>query len=514
MEYANPIISGFYPDPSICRVDDWYYLVTSTFEYFPGVPLFKSKDLVHWQQIGHCLTRKSQLNLTKVRKSGGIYAPTIRYYDGRYYMVTTNVDKGGNFYVYTEDIHGEWSDPIWVKIGGIDPTLFFDMDGKTYIVTNEGTDAFFGHIVLAEIDIKTGKLLTEAKELWKGTGGQYVEAPHLYYRHGWYYLMVAEGGTGYGHMETIARSKSIWGPYESCPHNPIITHRESPGNPIQATGHGDLVEDGHGNWWFVFLGIRPTAEGWHHLGRETFLAPVTWTNEGWPVINEGREIGLHMTVERPFKEVKLMDEPTRDPFNSPNMKKYWNTIRNPIHANYQLNHGQGMLFLTGTPVTLSEVDSPTFLGRRQQHFNCLAMTSVETGTMENGDEAGLTVFYSDEHHYEIAIVQCHNQRYLQVKKTVGDIFVVDYQEEILMKEGQSILLTVKADKLHYAFGWGMSETSIKYVGTGRTQLISTEVAKGKFTGTYLGMYVVSLVGTKVPFNWFDYQPIKTLNKNE
>ncbi|HZK62351.1 MAG TPA: glycoside hydrolase family 43 protein, partial [Anaerovoracaceae bacterium] len=220
--YRNPVIPGFHPDPSVCRVGNDYYLVTSTFEYFPGVPVFHSKDLVNWEQIGHCLTRESQLPLNKCRASGGIYAPTIRYHDGLFYMVVTNVSGGGNFYVTAKDPAGEWSKPFWVNQGGIDPTIFWDEDGKSYFMSN-GHQSTEG-IVISEIDLKTGKRTTEPIAVWNGTGGRYPEAPHIYKKDGYYFLLIAEGGTEYGHKVTIARSKNIYGPYESAPGNPILTH--------------------------------------------------------------------------------------------------------------------------------------------------------------------------------------------------------------------------------------------------------------------------------------------------
>src|SRR5690625_3969660 len=224
MKYNNPVIKGFYPDPSVCKVDDTYYLVCSSFQYFPGVPLFESKDLVNWEQIGHCLTRESQVQLEKINSSGGVFAPTIRYHNGRFYMTTTNDTTGQNFYVWTDDIYGEWSDPIFVDQDGIDPSLYFEGD-KVYFMSN-GTDDFgVGGIVQCEIDIATGQKLTPSRSIWQGTGGRFLEAPHLYKIDGKYYLLAAEGGTEYGHMVTYARGDSPYGPFESYPHNPVLTNR-------------------------------------------------------------------------------------------------------------------------------------------------------------------------------------------------------------------------------------------------------------------------------------------------
>ncbi len=303
MKLKNPIIRGFNPDPSICRVGEDYYLVTSSFEYFPGVPIYHSRDLVNWRQIGHCLTRKSQLFLERAPSSGGIFAPTIRYHNGRFWMVTTNVGRqvdgrvvdGGNFYVSTDDPAGEWSEPIWVKQRGIDPSLYFE-NGKTYFTSNGTAWAHSRGLYQCEIDISTGEQLNDTVFLWTGTGGAYVEAPHLFKRGDYYYLMAAEGGTERGHMETIARSRTPYGPFESCPHNPILTHR-SLQTLIQSTGHADFVEDPSGNWWAVFLGVRFPGGFWSNLGRETFLAPVTWTADGWPVVNGGHRMAPEMEVE-------------------------------------------------------------------------------------------------------------------------------------------------------------------------------------------------------------------------
>ncbi|MEO8254329.1 MAG: glycoside hydrolase family 43 protein, partial [Flavobacterium sp.] len=210
VNFQNPILPGFYPDPSICRVGDDFYMVNSTFGYFPGVPIFKSKNLVNWKQIGYVLSRKEQLPLAKAKTTEGIFAPTIRYHDGLFYMITTNFSDKGNFYVTAKDPDGEWSDPIWIETPGIDPSLYFDESGKVYVTSTQNWGAIKNGIVMSEIDIKTGKLLTPPVTIWKGTGNRYPEGPHTYKKDGFYYLMIAEGGTEYGHSVTIARSKNIW----------------------------------------------------------------------------------------------------------------------------------------------------------------------------------------------------------------------------------------------------------------------------------------------------------------
>ncbi|MEL6537094.1 MAG: glycoside hydrolase family 43 protein, partial [Bacteroidota bacterium] len=265
--YRNPIIPGFYSDPTICRVGKDYYLSTSTFEYFPGMPIFHSRDLVNWQQIGHGIHYAGQCE-----DGLNIFASTFRYHEGTFYLITTNVGHGGNFFITATKPHGPWSEPIWIDVGGIDPDLFFDDDGRAYVISST--------FELTEIDLTTGQLLGEKRKVWNGTGGRYPEAPHLYKKDGFYYLMASEGGTEEAHMVTIARSHSIWGPYIDNPANPIVAHANvaGMGQPIQGTGHGDLIQAHDGNWWMVVHGYRSVA-GYpphHTLGRETCLVPVSW----------------------------------------------------------------------------------------------------------------------------------------------------------------------------------------------------------------------------------------------
>jgi hypothetical protein len=281
---TTPVIAGFYPDPSICRVGDDYYLAASSFEYFPGVPLFHSRDLIHWEQLGNILDRPSQLE-TGIGASRGIYAPTLRFHDGRFWLVTTNVSQAkGQLIVTAEDPRGPWTDPVFVEdAGGIDPDLAWDLDGRCYLTWTTSAG-----IMQASVDPVAGILLEEPRRMWSGTGLQWPEAPHLYHREGWWYLLIAEGGTERGHSVSIARSRSITGPFEGAPGNPIFSHR-STREPIQNVGHSDLVELPDGTWAAVFLGVR--ARGgtplYHTNGRETFLAGITWS-DGWPTYDETR----------------------------------------------------------------------------------------------------------------------------------------------------------------------------------------------------------------------------------
>lgn len=282
MKYHNPIIPGFNPDPSICRVGEDYYLVTSSFEYFPGIPIYHSRDLVNWEQLGNCLTCPQGFPYAKVGDSGGVWAPTIRYETGTFY-VTATFDSCGNFLVTASDPAGPWSEPVWVNVGGIDPSLYFE-GGRAYYCTNQSLHSGQEEITLWEINVNTGVVLGEGKTLWTGIGGGHLEAPHIYHIGKYYYLLTAEGGTSFNHMVTVARSSSLWGPYAGCPGNPILTNVHDTEKSVLCTGHGDLFQDHQGSWWMVHLSIRTARRTMSHLGRETFLTPVFWQDD-WPCVS-------------------------------------------------------------------------------------------------------------------------------------------------------------------------------------------------------------------------------------
>lgn len=293
MIMSEPILPGFYPDPTICRVGNAFYLATSSFEYFPGVPLWRSDDLVSWEQIGHILTRRSQFVRGEGRASAGIYAGTLRHHAGLFWYVTTNVSDfgAGQLLVRAVDPAGPWTDPVHVPEAiGIDPDLVWDETGQCYLTWKamDFTDGGEGGILQARLDTATGALLEPPYPVWQGSGLDAAEGPHLYDIDGTWYLILAEGGTERGHAVTVARGRRPSGPFEACPDNPILSHRSSI-HPTQNTGHADLVRGPDGRWAAVYLGARPrgSTPGFHVLGRETFLAGVDWIDR-WPVIDEKR----------------------------------------------------------------------------------------------------------------------------------------------------------------------------------------------------------------------------------
>ena len=497
MSYCNPVLPGFYPDPSVCRVGEDYYLVTSTFEYFPGIPIFHSRDLVHWRQLGHCLTRASQLPLQQSRSSQGMYAPTLRYHDGRFYMVARNNTRQQMMFVHTADPAGDWSEPLWIGPWGGDPSFFFDDDGQVYL-TVCGENA----IHQTTIDLRTGEHGGAMRRIWKGLGGLSPEGPHLYKINGVYYLMIAEGGTEYGHTEIIARSDSPWGPFESCPRNPILTHR-STANPIQATGHADLVQDHSSQWWLVCLGIRPVGRC-HHLGRETFLAPVTWDN-GWPMVEPNAQFALEMLTET-LPRHAWEPEPIRDDFDLPELRFCWNFLRNPYPEDWSLTARPGWLRLKGSSLTLDDQDSTAFLGRRQQHFEFQAETLLDFKPVGQ-DEAGLAVRMNERHHAEIAVVRSGDKRRIITRVRLGAVVTANLGP--VLPDGP-VKLLILGDRELYHFAYSAGGAAVQEVGSVDCRFFASEVAGGH-TGVYLGMYATGrgqCCTVPADFDYFDYRPVQ------
>ena len=490
-QLRNPIIPGYHPDPSVCRVGDDFYLVNSSFQYFPGVPIYHSKDLVNWEQIGNVLNRESQLPLKGASSWLGIYAPTIRYHEGVYYMITTNVGNGGNFMVTATNPAGPWSEPVWLTQGGIDPSLWFE-DGKCYMVSNPDAG-----IWLCEIDPKTGKQLTESKLLWQGTGGRHPEGPHIYKKDGWYYLLISEGGTELAHKLTIARSRNIYGPYEANPDNPILTNCRMAGQSmqIQGTGHGDFVQAKDGSWWLVFLAYRNFGGSYHHIGRETCLAPVEWREGEWPVVNGGNAIDTLMQV-RTLPAVPVSKPASRPSFSE--LGPEWVYIQNPVWKNYQFAGGK--LRLTASKSSLTENNGPTFIGRRQESAAFVMETEIDATTLSAGCKAGLTVYQIHDGHMDLSVV----------KNMSGTVSVVmDYRIKSLVGEtmgmagaNEKIKLRVSSpDGNRYVFEYSRDGQAYKKLAEHDCLLVSTEVVGG-FTGVVLGMYAQG-EGT-ADFSYFDY----------
>jgi alpha-N-arabinofuranosidase len=502
--FDNPILPGFYPDPSLCRVGEDYYLVTSSFEYFPGVPIFHSRDLVHWRQIGHVLTRPSQLPLEGAESSKGIFAPTIRFHDGTFYVVTTNVSGGGSFYVTARDPSGEWSEPVWLPEASftMDPSLLFDDDGRVYYTRHGGGER--GGAYQAELDLRTGRLTGDARQIWAGTGGVWPEGPHLYKIDGTYYLVISEGGTSTNHMITVARSAAPFGPFEPFANNPILTHRHRPAEPIQATGHGDLVQTPDGRWWMVFLGIRRWDGKHHHLGRETFLAPVRFTAEGWPVVNGNAPIGKKMVAEGLPPRHPWPSQSPRDDFTSARLGLDWNHLRNPPSGSWSLAERPGFLRLNGSRASLDDVSSPAFVGRRQRHHRSRASALLEFSPAKDGERAGLTVRANEDNHYDLSVTRANGRQVVQLWTRVLGVSSLVGEQPI---GALPIELIVEAYSDRYEYHFAQPGAPPHLLGRAPTQPLSTESAGG-FTGAYFAMFATTSAGHHMPaadFDWFEYR---------
>ena len=485
MKYQNPVVKGFYPDPSVCAANGKYYLVCSSFQYFPGVPLFESDDLVNWTQIGHVLTRKSQVMLEKIGSSGGVFASTIRFDNGRFYMVTNNNSANKNFYVYTDNIRGEWSEPIYVDQDGIDPSLYFE-DGRAYFISNGTDDEGKGGVVQCEIDIATGKKLSPSKCIWTGSGGRFLESPHMYKIGGTYYLMAAEGGTEYGHMITCARSGSIWERFESFPNNPVLTNRNKAPYIIQGVGHGDLIQDKYGDWHILCLGFRQLGiwSAYHNLGREVFLVPVTFNADGTFCAGNDGTCDFEYEIKGDFSQERCCR------YTFANSRLEWINLRHPVTENYELSGDKAVLH--GTEKTLDDVDNPTFLGIRQREFVGCIRAKV---TLDNG-EAGITAYMCEQEHYDIAVRKTDGGYEALAKLNIGGI---KHIESTCPISGNSAEVIIKMDNNGYKLIVS-DDGNEKILGYGQARYLSSEVSGG-FTGTVFGLYAVN--GT-AEFTDFEY----------
>lgn len=482
MKYRNPIISGFHPDPSICRAGEDYYLATSSFEYFPGIPIYHSRDLVNWTHVSNAITRQDQLPFEAAKASEGIWAPTIRYDNGVFYITATFSGKG-NFIIYTSDPSGEWSDPVWTEMDGIDPSMLFD-NGKMYYCANDCGSRWKLYktegISVAEMDPVTGKVLGEIKRVWEGTGGGWLEAPHIYHIGKWYYILAAEGGTGTRHMEVAARSQSIWGPYENCPENPVLTNRNDTTKQADCCGHADLIEDSAGSWWFVHLGTRPYAQGKTPLGRETFLTPVEWRDH-WLLAAKKKacienECALNAEQSRIATREFL--------FQSHIWEPEWISVRG--RQEKYVRRGNGHLVLSPSGTKLSDPEGiPSFVAVRQPDFECTTEIELDFTPEKDGDEAGLAVYLTPRNYYCLCKRRENGESYIVVHKHADDFWQEIYRKEAA--EGR-LRFRIDANKATYEFFYSICDDTYVDAGTALAKFVTTEVADRCFTGTVIGVY--------------------------
>lgn len=506
---VNPILAGFYPDPSVVKVGTDYYLVNSTFSYFPGLPVFHSKDLKNWKQIGSVISRTSQMTFMGQRITRGLFAPAISYHNGIYYVVCTNIDHKGNFVVTAKNPVGPWSEPTWLpEVKGIDPSLFHD-NTKTYIVYNsdapENKPLYSGHRTIRMYEFDPAKLKVVGEEKILVNGGVdiskrpvWIEGPHIMKANNWYYLYAAEGGTSVNHSEVVFRSKSPRGPFVPYEHNPILTQRDLPADrqhPITSTGHAQFVEGPDGKTYAIFLAVRPYADDYYNTGRETFIAPVEWKDE-WPIVNPGsKEVKYYYKAN--YNEVKqksalpqsgnfqytLTFDKTLDPSLM--------FLRSCDSSAFSLTKTNG-LTLKLKPETCMELGNPAFIGKRQQHLYCTAETAINFTTTAENEKAGLIIFQDEGHFYYLCKSFDKGKEHVQLfKSNVAGKTMELLGQTPLTTPAKKLLLRIKADGEYYSFYFALKPNNwVLLKDKVDAKFLSTHEAGG-FIGCFFGMYATS-----------------------
>jgi alpha-N-arabinofuranosidase len=525
---VNPILSGFYPDPSIVKAGADYYLVNSTFSYFPGIPVFHSKDLKNWKQIGNVISRTSQMNFIGARMTRGLFAPAISYSKGRFYLTCTEIDKRGNFVVTATNPAGPWGDPVWLpEVRGIDPSLFFDEEkDSAYILYNgaplDNKPLYDGHRGIRMYTFDPVKLKVTGEEKLLVNGGVdlskkpiWIEGPHLMKANGWYYLYAAEGGTSVNHSEVVLRSKSPAGPFVPYEKNPILTQRDLPANrkhPVTSAGHAQFVEGPDGQTYAIFLAVRPYADDFYNTGRETFIAPVTW-KEDWPVVDPAHQ-EIQYYYEAPYQEVKQKDALPQ----SGNFKYtiQFNKVLDPSFlfmrscdtASFNITTGKG-LTLQLKPETCMDLGNPSFVGKRQQHLYCTTETALDFTAATDNEKAGLLVFQDESHFYYLCKSIENNKPVIQLFKSVAgskkmDLLAQQPLPAAMAKTG----LRISAAGEYYSFyfspkpgAWTLLKDKLD------ARFLSTHEAGG-FIGCLFGLYATSsgnATANTASFKWLSYR---------
>ena len=506
--FHNPILPGYHPDPSICKVGDEYYMVNSSFEWWPCMPIHKSKDLVNWELVGYGKVDPAKLPIKEgTRDAGGIFAVTIRHHDGLFYLITTMVGGGGNFYITAEDPTGEWSDPVWLHSMGIDPSLFWDDNGKCYYVGhgNPKEPKYAGNTLVwvQELDLKQGKLVGKQVELAQGVAvnASYPEGPHIYKHEGKYVLVLAEGGTGMAHSVMQFVSDDIFGPYVPNKINPILTHRHlGADHHFQSIGHADIVQTQNNEWWMVALGTR-NFDGKSYLARETFLTPMEWESfEGTLgiVVNRGHGKVLERQNRPNLPWSPVAKTPARDEFSGTKLALQWNLLRSPMEKWYDIKDGKVALNLR--PQTASEFANPSLCAQRIKDIVFTIATRMDFNTKKNNEEAGLILYRDSKHH--VTFTKKGNKLVLMLKE--GDTPKV--LAEVDAPKGE-LVLQAKADGENLSFFYGAVDQPLKKMDATTPLMAIGNQRENQFNGPMVGIYATSngqKSRSKVAFDWFDH----------
>jgi xylan 1,4-beta-xylosidase len=504
--FINPVLAGFYPDPSVLRVGKDYYLINSTFSYFPGIPVFHSKDLKNWKQIGNVISRTSQMNFLGHRMTRGLFAPAIEHHNGTYYVTCTLIDKGGNFVVTAKNPAGPWSDPVFLpEVRGIDPSLYFDGDKAYIIYNNDAPDnkpLYPGHRTIRMYEFDPVKLKVMGEEKILVNGGVdiskkpvWIEGPHILKKDGWYYLYAAEGGTSVNHSQVVLRSRAVSGPYVPWEHNPILTQRHLPADrkhPVTSAGHAQFVEGPDGRMYAIFLAVRPYEGNYYNTGRETFIVPMQW-KDGWPTADLGGD-EIRYFYEANFKEI-----PQKKALPQSGNFGYTLTFEKGLDPallflrtvdSSSFNFSKAGLRLNLKPETCMETGNPSFIGKRQQHLYSSAETSLDFSAKADNEKAGLIIFQNESHFYYLCKSKAENKDVLQLYKSEKDN-TMQLITQADITTSSKIILRIDSEGDTYSFRYAEKPGQwILLKDKVDAKYLSTQVAGG-FIGCVYGMYATS-----------------------
>jgi len=479
----NPVIPGTSPDPSICYSKGYYYLVNSSFRYFPGLPLYYSKDLQNWHFLTNCLNRSKQLDFSGFNYSSELFAATIRYINNCFYIITTDWRGRGNFFVKARNPAGPWSDPVLIEKSPadpqklhFDPSLFQDRDGTIYY-TRRGKKG----IDQAIINLETGKLRHKPRQICTGFCSWDIEGPHLYRINNYYYLLAAEGGSRYGHMVTVSRSRTPWGPFKPCPRNPVLTHRHISMAHFRDTGHGDIIKTAAGKWFILFHATRNYSyNSFAHLGRETCILPLKWTKDKWPLIGSRGTMPDKGAFNRPAllpaQKTTFTDKFTGSKLNKAYVSPYKRQKR-------YIKIQQNKLHLWGNKYSLRN-KLPVMLGFKQRQFDFVWETSLSFNPRYAEEEAGLVLYVNPDYYYACSVKKQHKQKSCVLTRQIGDIHYV--QNSLPIKAGETLKIKIRGGTDHYKF-YISTTANYKTLGKAQTKFLSPEI-NGSWTGVFLMLF--------------------------
>ncbi len=484
--YRNPIRTGFFPDPSICRVGDDYYMVNSSFIFFPCIPISHSKDLIHWEIIGHAITNPDWARLDDLEGGRGYWAPDISFYKGRFYIAATyRLNDAGPVYrrqivVSSDKPEGPYSEPVFIDEDGIDPGLFNDDDGRRYMLLNRGARIF-------ELDETGTKKISEARLLYYGSNKRAPEGPHIYKKDGYYYLLQAEGGTGPGHRVTVSRSKELMGVYEPCPYNPIMRQNDE-GATIQRCGHGDLVETQDGRWFMVYLCGRKIGDGYSILGRETALDQVTWTPDGWPIVNNLK--GPSCMQIKPFEEYVHNFSHCISNCGIP-----FEYMTPRAFRNGDVQYKDGSFTIRGSKAPLSSVDSRNIVLRRQTSFSFDFSACLEISEISEGQRAGITGYYDENTFFEFGVTRKNGKLFVYSDEHIGESDSIFYGDSEISEKTDHIVFYMSTEYFCRVLSYktiitGLDGDRTDFKTLSNVYYLCDEgyhVGK-RFTGALVGMY--------------------------